>query len=120
MRLMAAAAAFEILVGLILIATPSLVARVLFGTELASPGAAVGRVAGFALLALGAACWPHAASPDRRAITGLLAYNLLAAVFFFYLGIRHELVGLLLWPAAAVHGILSALLARIFVVSKTI
>lgn len=116
MRLLALAAAFEVVVGLILMASPSLAARFLFGAELAPAGAAVGRVAGFALLALGVACWPQRVSSNRRVIAGLLAYNVLAAVFFLYLGIRGELVGLLLWPAAAAHGILSALLARFLVV----
>lgn len=119
MRLLTVAAAFEILVGLILMASPSLVARLLLGAELAAPGEAVGRIAGFALLALGLACRPVPASPNRRALVGLLTYNLLAAIFFLYLGIRNELVGWLLWPAAVIHATLAVLLTRLFVVSKT-
>ena len=114
MRLLALAAGFEIIVGLILVASPSLAARFLLGAELAAPGEAVGRVAGFALLGLGLACWPQPASSNRRALAGLLTYNVLAMTFFLYLGIRNELVGLLLWPAAAAHAMLSVLLARIW------
>lgn len=105
--------------GLILMASPSLVARLLLGAELGAPGEAIGRVAGFGLLALGLGCGPVPASPYRRALVGLLTYNALAAIFFLYLGIRSELVGWLLWPAATIHAVLSVLLARLFVVSKT-
>lgn len=118
MRLLAVAAAFEIVVGLILMASPALVARLLLGAELAAPGEAIGRVAGFGLLALGLACRPGSALPNRHTLVGLLTYNVLAAIFFLYLGIRSELIGWLLWPAAAIHAVLSVLLGRLFVVSK--
>jgi len=113
MKLITFAAAFEVVTGLILIAFPSWLAWLLLGSHLAAPGEAVGRVAGIALLALGLS----------RPLQGLLAYNVLIAIFLLYLGIRGELVGVLLWPAFAVHGVLSALLARLAYtsdVSKTI
>jgi hypothetical protein len=119
MRLLAFAAGCEILVGLVLIASPSFVAWLLLAAPLTPPGEVVGRVAGFGLLGLGLASWPRPAAPNRHALTGLLTYNVLAALFFLYLGIRHELVGMLLWPGAAFHSILSVLLGRAFVVSKT-
>ncbi len=72
---------------------------------------ALGRVAGFGLFSLGLACWPGAnasGSPVRRA---LFAYNLLVTVYLLYLGIDGEWVGILLWPAVALHGVLTLLLA---------
>jgi hypothetical protein len=98
MKLISFCAAVEAITGLILIVDPSLVVWLLFGAEVSLAGLAVARVAGFALLALGVACWfGHA--PENgitRAARGLLTYNALATIFFFYLVIRSELVGLLL------------------------
>ncbi len=119
MRLLGFAAGCEVIVGLVLAVSPAFVAWLLLGAQLAPPGVVIGRVAGFGLLGLGLACWPQAAPPNRRTVTGLLTYNVLAALFFLNLGIRHELVGVLLWPGAAFHATLSVLLSRLFVVSKT-
>jgi len=102
-KLITFAAAFEAITGLILIAVPSWLAWLLLGSHLAAVGDAVGRVAGIALLALGLS----------RSVQGLLSYNVLVAIFLLYLGIRGELVGVLLWPAFAAHGVLSVLLARL-------
>jgi hypothetical protein len=44
----------------------------------------------------------------------------LAAVFFIYLGIRGELVGPLLWPAAVIHAVIAILLARVFALNRSI
>jgi hypothetical protein len=119
MRLLAFAAGCEVAVGLVLMVSPSFVIWLLLGAQLSPPGEAIGRVAGFGLLGLGVACWPQTPSPNRQSLLGLITYNVLAALFFFYLGIRHELVGVLLWPGAVFHAILSVLLSRLFVVSKT-
>ena len=116
MRLVATAAALEAVTGLVIAISPSLVAWLLFGARLDSPGEAVGRVAGFALLSLGLACWPAKATPTAAAMRGLLPYNVLAVIFFLYLGLGHALVGALLWPAVAVHGALSILLVRLALV----
>ena len=110
-------ASVEAVTGLVLIVDPALVASLLLGTELSAGGQAVGRVAGFALLALGLACWPQSGPPSGNAspaVRGLLVYNTLAAVFFIYVGARHEFAGLLLWPAAALHAVLAICFARIF------
>jgi hypothetical protein len=117
MKLVAFAAATEGVVGVALVIDPSLVGRLLLGADLSSVAQAVGRIAGFALLALGLACWPGPEPESRRsaAARGLLAYNVLAAIFFLYLGIGREFVGVLLWPAVALHGALAILLARLFV-----
>jgi hypothetical protein len=119
MKVVAVAAAVEVAAGVILAVIPSVAARLVFGTDFTPAGTAICRIAGFGLLGLGIACWPASALVNPRAVRGLLAYNVLAAVFFAWLGISRELVGPLLWPAAALHGVLSLLLARDLIVSKT-
>jgi hypothetical protein len=119
MRLLAFSACVEAVTGLVLIVDPSLVAWLLLGAELSDSGQAVGRVAGFALLALGLACWPQREfGSTTAAVRGLLTYNVLAAIFFLYVGFRREFAGLLLWPAAGLHAALAILLGRIFVAGK--
>jgi hypothetical protein len=111
-KLLTACAAFEAVTGAILILLPQFVAELLLGTRLTAPGGAVGRIAGVALLSLGTACWPRLRSSNRAAAQGLLVYNVLVAIFLVYLGVGKTLSGPLLWPAAAVHAILSVLLVR--------
>ena len=120
MKLVAFAAAIEFALGVVLVASPTLVAQLAFGNALSPSGEALGRVAGFAFIAFGIACGPQAGQIGRRALLALVSYNVLAALFFLWLGIRGELVGPLLWPAAALHTALSVLLARMLLVSKTI
>ena len=115
------AAAIEVATGIVLMVAPSAFARVLLGADLSSAGQAVGRIAGFALLSLGFACWPKdgpAAGPAAGALASpaLLIYNLLITLYLAYVGIAGELVGPLLWPAVALHAVLSAILvhARFF------
>jgi hypothetical protein len=105
-KLMATAAASEAATGMALIAVPSLVGRVLLGAELAGVSIPVARVTGIALIALGAACWP-----GSTALGGMLTYGALATSYLSYLGIRGEWAGPLLWPAVALHAVLTALLA---------
>jgi hypothetical protein len=109
-RLLKSIAGVESATGVALLITPATVARLLLGTGLDSLSDVLARVTGIALFSLGVACWP------RRGIThgssGLLTYGLLVTVYLVYLGIRGEWVGALLWPAAAAHALLTALLAR--------
>ena len=110
MKLIAVAAAIEVVAGVIFIVSPSLLARLVLNADLNAAGVAVGRVGGFGLLGLGLASWPGSAP-----VRGLLAYNVLAALFFIYLGVQGALVGALLWPVAALHFVLAVLLGRVFV-----
>jgi hypothetical protein len=116
MKLIAVAAAVEVAAGLVLMVSPPLVAQLVLNGNLNDAGQALGRVGGFGLLGLGLAGWPASshAGVNRAAARGLLAYNVLAAAFFIYLGARGTLVGALLWPAAALHTILAILLARVY------
>ena len=105
-------AAIEAATGIALIAVPELVGRVLLGVGLSDSGIAVGRVAGFALLSLGLACWPTADDATPSAVRALFTYNLLGAVYLGYLRASGEFVAFLLWPACALHAVLAVLLAR--------
>jgi hypothetical protein len=113
MKLLAIAAIAEAATGLALLVFPSPVGRLLLGSELSGLSAALGRVAGIALIALGIACWP-----GRTALCGMLTYIALTTAFLAYLGIRGEWVGPLLWPAVVVHAVLTALLARAWFQSR--
>jgi hypothetical protein len=112
-RLLKLTSILEAATGLALIAMPVVVVRLLLGGDIAGASIALGRVAGFGLLSLGLACWPGrdpAGSPAPA--RAMLTYNVLATLYLLGLGIGGEWVGPLLWPAAALHGILSFLLVR--------
>ena len=101
------AAIAEAATGLALLVVPSTVGQLLLGAELTGVAVPVARVTGIALIALAVACWP-----GRTALCGMLTYSLLATAFLAYLGIRGNWVGPLLWPAIALHVLLTILLAR--------
>ena len=113
-RLLTLTAVIEAATGLTLMAVPSVVVRLLLGSEIAGSSIALGRVAGFGLLSLGIACWPGRGPADNAApaLRAMLTYNSLATLYLLCLGIGREWVGPLLWPAVALHGVLAVLLAR--------
>ena len=95
--------------GLILLLSPVLFGRLVLGDELSEPGQALGRVTGIALLGLALTSWPD---PSARSVTrAMLTCNLLTTIYLGYLGIVGKSVGVLLWPAVALHVLLTALLA---------
>jgi hypothetical protein len=57
-RLLTLTAVIEAATGLTLMAVPSVVVRLLLGSEISGASIPLGRVAGFGLLSLGIACWP--------------------------------------------------------------
>jgi hypothetical protein len=94
----------------IAIVAPGLIARLLFGTEVAGAGVAYGRLLGITLLALVVACWPRADAVLHAALHGFLVYNLLAALYLAWVGIAQRPAGILLWPAVAEHALATLLL----------
>jgi hypothetical protein len=104
--------ALEVATGVALIARPSLVVRVLLGAGLSGGGIAVGRVAGLALLSLGLACWPSADGASAQATWALFTYNLFVALYLGHLRVGGGFLSYLLWPAFALHALLTLLLAR--------
>ena len=109
---MRAASGLEILTGLGLVVAPSLLARLLFGSDLNAAGEATGRIAGLVMLCLAAGCWPRGAGAEFHALLPLTGLGWLAAAFLIMTGLVGANVGILLWPAAALHLILAILLTR--------
>lgn len=105
-RVLVLAAVGEAATGVALLIVPSLVGRLLLGEELTGVAVPVARVAGIALIALGIACWP---GPPRVA---MLSYSAVVTLYLAYVGFAGGLGGILLWPAVALHAILTALLTR--------
>ncbi len=113
-KVLTLAAVVEAATGLALIILPSLIGRLLFGTEFTGVANPAARVTGIALLALGVGCWP-----GSTAFCGMLTYSALVTLYLLYLAIRGEWVGPLLWPVVFIHALLTALLARAWFQSRT-
>jgi hypothetical protein len=99
------AAVAEELTGLALLLLPSFVGRLLFSEGLTGAGILSARITGIALIALSVACWP---GPPAA---GMLIYSAAVALYLAYVGFAGGLAGVLLWPAAVLHLVLTALLA---------
>lgn len=110
-----AACLAEAATGLALIVAPPLVGRLLLGAELTGVAAVIARVTGIALLALGIACWPRG-----TALCGMLTYSALAPAYLGWLALAGHWSGPLLWPAVALHAILTVLLGRAWFESRKI
>jgi hypothetical protein len=99
-------------IGLMLLASPSLVVAFLLGASLDAPAAlVVGRIAGAALLSLGAAGWLARDGAASRAGRGLVAatllYNCAAGAVLASAAAGVKLAGVLMWPAVALHAVLA-------------
>ena len=110
-KLLIVTALAETPIGLMLLLSPPLVVRLLLGASLDAPAASiVGRIAGAALLSLGCACWLACDDGPNPAVRGLVAamllYNGVAAVVLANAG-GARLVGVLTWPAVALHAALA-------------
>lgn len=101
-------AAAEAATGLVLIAYPSIVARLLFGGDVDGAGDAMSRIAGLGLVGLGVACWP---GRPESAVTGMLTYSAGATLYLLFLGVNGQWAGPLLWPAVVAHALITVLLA---------
>ncbi len=106
------AAVAEAATGLALLIVPSLVGQLLLGAGFTGVAIAVARVAGLGLIGLGIACWP---GPP---LFGMLTYSSLVALYLAYLGIADGLAGVFLWPAVALHAVLSILLGRAWLATE--
>jgi hypothetical protein len=106
-KLLALAAVAEAPLGLALLVDPPLVAHLLLGLDdLAAAGVVIARVTGIALIGLGLSCWP-----GSTALAGMLTYSGVLTLYLVRLGLGGEFVGVLLWPAVALHTVLTGLLA---------
>ena len=105
-------AILEVGTGLALLGVPSVPVALLLGVDQTAPELAIcARIAGGALLALGVACW--LGRSDRRGpaqlglLTGVLIYDAAAAMILAYAGCFLSPVGVALWPAVVLHGVLA-------------
>ena len=87
-KLLTLAAIAEAATGVALIVVPSLVWRLLLGSELTGVAIPVARV------------------------TGMLTYSTLATVYLAYLAFGGEWVGPLLWPVVVLHAAITIFLGR--------
>jgi len=104
------AAVGEAATGMALLIVPSLVGQLLLGEELT--GIPVARVAGIGLIGFGIACWP---GPP---LVGMLIYSTVVTLYLAYLGLAVGLTGVFLWPAVALHAVLSILLGRAWLATE--
>jgi hypothetical protein len=103
----------EVGTGLALAIAPSVLVGLLLASPLStSVGMIVGRVAGAALISLGAACWLARDDEHSRAATGLivsmLLYNTAAVALLGHAGMVSGLAGVGLWPGVLLHVALAA------------
>ena len=103
-------AVVELLAGIGPIVATPLVLDLLFGSAPNALATVVAKVAGVALIAIGAISWSArsvASGPPARAIlNGLIIYNLGVVVALLYGFLYHGLSGALLWPVVVLHTLL--------------
>jgi hypothetical protein len=110
----------EVGAGLALIVAPALVIRLLFGPSEIQTGVAIGRLAGAALVSLGAACWwarhDSGSAASRALVSGLMIYNsaIVALVFSGSFGS----FGPPLWAVVVVHVAMAIWCLRLFLVTR--
>jgi hypothetical protein len=123
-HLLTLTAIIEVPTGLALLVVPAFVVKLLLGEEISGAAIPLGRVAGVALLALGVACWLARGDTQSRAARGLVAamllYNLGVALILAVTGIRSQPVGIALWPAVILHGVMSVWCIRLIVSGKVL
>jgi len=109
-KILMLAALAEAGTGVILLAYPPIVVRLLFAAEIGGAGVIMSRIASIALIGLGVACWPGNSAVQQ--LYGMLTYGTLAMLYLIRIGIRGAAEGPLLWPGVVVHAIIVALLVR--------
>jgi hypothetical protein len=116
MRWVTTAAAVEAAAtGMILLVSPTSFGRLVFATELSEPAQVLSRLTGIILLSFALASWPK---PATKSTLAMFTCNLLTSLYLGYLAILGNLVGVLLWPAVALHLILSILLGRTWLAAE--
>jgi quinol-cytochrome oxidoreductase complex cytochrome b subunit len=106
-RLLTVTALIETATGLGLILMPSVVVRLLLGSELLGAGISLGRLTGVALLTLGIVCWLASSDTQscaaRGIVTAMTLYNIGAVLILACAGLQSPTVGIGLWPAVILH-----------------
>jgi hypothetical protein len=89
---------------IILLLSPALFGRLIFGAELSEPGQALGRLTGIVLLGFALACWPKPATKSLLAMFDREIYDDVVAVLnYLQRGLHDPADGrtLLSWPVWA-------------------
>ena len=110
-KVLTVTAALEAATGLGILAQPSLVSSLILGSSLDSVAAlVVARVAGVALLALGATCWLARHDEGARAVRGLVGamalYNVGVLALFVHAALVWEASAIALWPVVVGHAVM--------------
>ena len=105
-------AAVEAATGLGLLLLPSVPFALLLGLDSATVESIfVGRIAGAALLAIGAASWMARKDALNPSLFGLLAgiliYNTAVSILLVYAAVVLKMTGVMLWPTVAFHALLA-------------
>ena len=102
-QLLAIACGLEAATGLGLLVAPSMVARLILGSEVADTAIIVSNIAGLALISLAIACWPRTGQTSRAPYAGMFFYNLLVALLLGEAAVDGITGGILLWPVVVIH-----------------
>jgi hypothetical protein len=102
----------ETATGLCLLFLPAVLFAVLLGLKEATDDTTFfGRIAGAALLAIGIASWMARSDTLTPAqlglLTGILIYDAAASMLLAFAGAVLKMIGVLLWPAVALHAVLA-------------
>jgi hypothetical protein len=101
----------ELVTSLALLVSPTTVLDALIGSSSGSAISLLARVLGGTLLGLGIAGWMATAGmPGRPVMLAFVVYNVSAALILAVGGLDGTADGVLLWPAVALHGVISAAL----------
>jgi len=113
-KILAFGVVMEVVTGIALIFKPAVVIKLLLGADASGMEMVIGRCFGIGLFGLVFACWPDTQKSvsSTAAFRGMLIFNALIAAYLAYLGIAGHVGGLLLWPAVAVHAVMTGLLVR--------
>lgn len=114
-RLFVVTAIIEVGAGLALLVAPAILLRLVFDTPSSVPATGVARLAGVALLSLGAACWyardAEWGAASRALGVAMLTYN--AGVAALVLAGALGALGLLQWSALLIHAAMAIWCARV-------
>lgn len=119
-KALAFSALAELITGIALLATPTLVVMLIMTPAAPATAVPVARVAGIALIALGLACWPTSGRTNPAARRAMLTYNLLVAVYLTYLGSVVHTGGAMLWPVAGLHAGIAGVLIYLVRTTATV
>ncbi|MDR4492873.1 MAG: hypothetical protein AB7P17_15810 [Nitrospirales bacterium] len=90
---------------------PLFVIGLLLGDGLGSTGVVLARILGIGLLSVGLAGWESQGQVVHLAPqAGLCIYNVGTAIVLAVFGAYGEMNGILLWPAAVLHGLIGAMM----------